>query len=281
MRRYFRVRALMMVPSGSIVVMLFVLPVVYFFAMSFWQVRSYRIRSDATVEQYVAVFTEYQFALGYTLLVAVCISLITSTIAFAFAYFCRFKAGRFALIFLIIALVTLFGGYLTKIYMWKTILGSKGILNSALIYLGIIETPIEAFLFSPIAVVITLTHYTLPLALLPIYGSLHGMSDVPMQAARDLGAKPLRVFYDIVLPQTRVGLLTAVSLTFIFAAGDYVTPLLVGGPNTSMIGLFIQSQFGVRYNPPLGSAMSFSIMFCGAIIIGLFWLVIFGITRRR
>ena len=271
----------MMAPSGSIVVMLFVLPVVFFLVMSFWQVRSYKIRSDATVEQYIAVFTEYQSALGYTLFVALCISLITTAIAYAFAYFCRFKAGRLASVFLIIALVTLFGGYLTKIYMWKTILGSKGILNSVLIYLGIINAPIEAFLFSPIAVVITLTHYTLPLAILPIYGSLHGMSDIPMQAARDLGAKPLRVFYDIVLPQTRVGLVAALSLTFIFAAGDYVTPLLVGGPNTSMMGLFIQSQFGVRYNPPLGSAMSFSIMFCCAIIVGLFWLIIFGVTRRR
>lgn len=281
MKQYFRVRTLMMAPSGSIVVMLFVLPVVYFLVISFWQVRSYRLRADATVEQYIAVFTEYQFALGYTLFVAFCISLITTTIAYAFAYFCRFKARRFASLFLITALITLFGGYLTKIYMWKTILGSKGILNSALIYLGIIETPIEAFLFSPIAVVITLTHYALPLAILPIYGSLHGMSDVPMEAARDLGAKPLRVFYDIVLPQTRVGLVAALSLTFIFAAGDYVTPLLVGGPNTSMMGLFIQSQFGVRYNPPLGSAMSFSIMFCCAIIVGLFWLIIFSATRRR
>ena len=106
--------------------------------------------------------------------------------------------------------------------------------------LGLIDQPITVFLFSPFAVVITLTHYTLPLAILPIYGALRGIGDVPLEAARDVGARPRRVFLDIVLPQARIGLISSFSLTFLFAAGDYVTPLLVGGPNTAMIGLFIQ-----------------------------------------
>ena len=272
---------MMFAPSSAIFLMLFLLPISFFFIISFWKVRSYRLRVDTTLEQYVEVFTEYQSALLYTLLVAMLIAFTTTTIAYAFAYFCRFKAGRYGLVFLTIALVTLFGGYLTKIYMWKTILGSKGILNSALVYTGLIEAPVEAFLFSPLAVVITLTHYTLPLAILPIYGSLYGVNDIPLQAARDLGARPMRVFYDIVLPQTRIGLIASFSLTFIFAAGDYVTTLLVGGPNTSMMGMFIQSQFGVRYNPPLGSAMSFSIMFCCLMVIVLFSALVYGLTRQR
>lgn len=73
-----------------------------------------------------------------------------------------------------VTLIALFGGYLTKIYMWKTILGEQGILNTALLWLGIISEPIPAFLFNPTAVQITLMHYTLPLAILPICGSLRG-----------------------------------------------------------------------------------------------------------
>lgn len=281
MSQRFGLRSLMIAPSSAIFFGLFLLPISYFFVLSFWRVRSYQLRVDATFEQYRAVFTEYGVAIQYTLVISVSIAVITTIIAYAFAYFCRFKAGKYGPYFLVAALITLFGGYLTKIYMWKTILGSKGILNSALLYVGLIDVPVEAFLFSPFAVIITLTHYTLPLAILPIYGSMYAVKDTPLQAARDLGAGPLRVFYDIILPQTRIGLIAAISLTFIFAAGDYVTPLLVGGPDTSMMGTFIQSQFGLRYNPPLGSAMSFSIILCCLVVIGLLWSIIFLLTRRK
>ena len=183
--------------------------------------------------------------------------------------------------FLFMALITLFGGYLTKIYMWKTILGSSGVLNSALLALGIIDTPITAFLFSPWAVLITLVHYTLPLAILPIFGALRGIKDVPLEAARDIGASRLRVFFDIVLPQCRFAILSSFSLSFIFSLGDYVTPLLVGGPHTSMIGLFIQSQFGNRLNSPLGSAMSFTVIAIGLLVISLVAFILFRVTRPK
>ncbi len=281
MRRAFSLQTLLLAPSGMIFFILFLLPAGYFFVISFWRVRAYRLRSDTTLDQYATVLTEYPQSLIYTFAIALTIAVITTSVAFAYAYFCRFKTGRFGLVFVFIAIITLFGGYLTKIYMWKTILGSSGILNSALLILGLIDEPITAFLFSPVAVVITLTHYTLPLAILPIYGSLRGVADTPLQAARDLGAGPGRVFFDIILPQTRIGLISSFSLTFLFAAGDYVTPLLVGGPHTSMIGLFIQSQFGHRLNAPLGSAMSFTVVLCCLLVIALTALCINRLTRPK
>ena len=272
---------LLLAPSSAIFIALFLVPISYFLLISFWRVRTYRLVPDATIEQYRVVFAEYGGPLLYTFLMALAIAAVTTLLAFAYAYFCRFKAGRHGVAFLFVAIVTLFGGYLTKIYMWKTILGSSGILNSAFQMLDLIENPITVFLFSPVAVLITLTHYTLPLAILPIYGSLRGIGDVPLEAARDIGATPRRIFIDIVLPQSRIGLLSSFSLTFLFAAGDYVTPLLVGGPHTSMIGLFIQSQFGHRLNAPLGAAMSFSVIaICLATIAVVAWLL-FRLTRPR
>ena len=270
-----------MLPSTAIFIALFLIPVSYFFILSFWRVRAYRLQPDATLDQYFVVFNEYGESLFFTFLMALTVATVTTVIAFAYAYFCRFRAGRFGMVFLFISIITLFGGYLTKIYMWKTILGSNGVLNSALLLLELIDKPITAFLFSPFAVVITLTHYTLPLAILPIYGSLRGVSDVPLEAARDIGANPRRVFFDIILPQTRVGLISSFSLTFIFAAGDYVTPLLVGGPHTSMIGLFIQSQFGHRLNAPLGSSMSFIVIALCLLLIGLASGIVFRATRPK
>lgn len=268
--------ALLIVPSAAIFAVLFLVPVSYFLLISFWRVRAYRLVPDFNLQQYVEVFAEYGGSLAYTFAMSLAIAVVTTIVAFAYAYFCRFRAGRFGVLFLFIALITLFGGYLTKIYMWKTILGSNGILNSAFEILGLIDQPITVFLFSPFAVLITLTHYTLPLAILPIYGALRGIGDVPLEAARDIGAAPRRVFLDIVLPQTRIGLVSSFSLTFLFAAGDYVTPLLVGGPHTAMIGLFIQSQFGHRLNAPLGAAMSFTVI---VVCLATIALVAWGIFR--
>lgn len=271
--------AWLVAPSGAIFLALFLVPAGYFLLVSFWRVRTYRLIPDFTFDQYAEVFAEYSQPLAYTFGMSLAIATVTTAIAFAYAYFCRFRAGRYGMLFLFAALITLFGGYLTKIYMWKTILGSGGILNSAFQILGLIEEPITVFLFSPFAVLITLTHYTLPLAILPIYGALRGVRDVPLEAARDIGAGPQRVFFDIVLPQARIGLISSFSLTFLFAAGDYVTPLLVGGPNTSMIGLFIQSQFGHRLNAPLGAAMSFTVIALCLVTIAIVAAAILRATR--
>ena len=274
-------RLLLMLPSATIFVVLFLAPVLYFFVLSFWRVVAFQLKPDLTFQQYRNVFADYSQPLLFTFVLAFVIGVVTTSLAFAYAYFCRFKAGRRGLLFVFIALVTLFGGYLTKIYMWKTILGSNGILNSALMLLELIDHPVTIFLFSPVAVLITIVHYTLPLAILPIYGALRGISDTPLEAARDVGASPTRVFLDIVLPQARIGVISSFSLTFLFAAGDYVTPQLVGGPNTSMIGLFIQSQFGHRFNAPLGAAMSFTVIAICLVIIAAVGAVIFRTTRAR
>jgi len=272
-------RGLLLAPSTAIFLGVFLVPAGFFLVVSFWRVRAYRLRPDATFNNYSAVLTEYWQPLAFTLGIALVIAVVTTALAYAYAYFCRFRAGRFGMAFVFIAVITLFGGYLTKIYMWKTILGSSGILNSALAALGLTDQPVTLFLFNPLAVVITLVHYTLPLAILPAYGALRGVRDVDLEAARDIGAGPWRAFYDIVLPQTRLGLLSAFSLTFLFAAGDYVTPTLVGGPHTSMIGLFIQSQFGHRVNAPMGAAMSFTMVAGCLVTIALFALILRRMTR--
>jgi len=274
-------RPLLVLPSGVIVVGLFLAPISYFFVVSFWRVRAFKLRADLTLDQYAQVFAEYWQPLLYTMVVSLAVGLVVSAIAFGFSYYCRFRAGRRGVAFLFVAVLTLFGGYLTKIYTWKTILGAQGILNSALLLLGVIDEPITAFLFNPVAILLTLTHYTLPFAILPIYGSLRGIEDDTVEAARDLGARPARAFADVVLPRARPGLVAAFALTFLFAAGDYMTPLLVGGPHTAMIGLFIQGQFGSRLNAPLGSAMAFVVILASLAVIASFALVLWRLTRER
>lgn len=255
-------------PSLAIFAVVFAIPLVYFFVVSFWRKEGFAKVPALIPDNYVRVADEYVRPLAFTFGIALLIGVITTLLAFCLAYAIRFKAGRFAAPLLFAVLLTLFGGYLSKVYVWKTILGQIGLLNSALIALGLIDEPITVFLYNPVAVVITLTHYLLPLAVLPIYGSLRSIDDVPLRSARDLGAGPFRVVWDIVLPQCRIGLLVAFALAFLSAAGDWVTPTLVGGPYTAMIGTFIEYQYGSRFNQPLGSAMAFTVIAISVATVG-------------
>ena len=255
-----RGRIALLAPALVIFGFCFVAPLSYFLVISFWEVKRFKLTPAATLANYHEVYDEYSAVLIFTFAIALAIGVLTSVLAFTFAYGIRFKVGRYGPHLLFAALITLFGGYLVKIYAWKTILGTQGILNSLLLRLGVVDEPLRIFIFNPGAVVVTLVHFLLPLAVLPIYASLRGISDISLEAARDLGAAPWRVFVDIVLPQCRTGVVAAFAFSFLISAGDYVTPQLVGGPQTSMIGLFISSAFGLRLDWPLGSAMSYTIL---------------------
>ena len=126
--------------------------------------------------------------------------------------------------------------------------------------------PLTALLYSPGAVVVTLVHFLLPFAILPIYASLRGLDDVSLEAARDLGAPPWRILAGIIIPQCKAGLIAAFTFCFLLPVGDYVTPLLVGG-KVVMIGNMVATQFGKSFNWPLGAAMAVSILVCAFVIV--------------
>ena len=107
---------------------------------------------------------------------------------FGFAYVIRFRAGRFGNALLFLTLITLFGGYLVKIYAWKSILGRDGILNLALINLNIIDEPLSALIQRANGIVVTLTYFLLPFAVLPIYSNMRAIQEATLEASRDLGA---------------------------------------------------------------------------------------------
>lgn len=247
-------------PAMAVFAVFFVIPMGYFFIISFWGLKHYKLKPGFSFHNYLKAYEQYLDAGIFTFSIALGIAILTTAIAFALAYLIRFKAGRFGPLLLFVTMTTMFGGYLVKIYAWKTILGKHGILNELLISIGLITEPLYWILYNPIAVVLTLVHFLLPFAILPIYSSLRSISDVPVDAARDLGASSRRTLVDIILPQCQPGLFAAFALAFLIAAGDYVTPRLVGGPQSVMIGNFIESQFVNRMNTPIGSALSYSVL---------------------
>ncbi len=196
-------RLWLLAPALGAFALLFLSPVVFFFVVSFWEVKLFKLNPTFTLANYVRTYNEYFEVTLFTFGIAALIATITTFLGFTFTYVIRFKAGRFGTVLLFGAIIALFGGYLAKVYAWKTILGTHGILNTALLALGVIEAPIQSFIFNPGTVVVALSHWLLPLAILPIYGSLRGVQDLTLEAARDLGATPRQVFAGIILPSAR------------------------------------------------------------------------------
>jgi len=271
----------LLIPSMAAFVVLFLSPLIFFFVVSFWEVKYFKLHATFTLANYIRTYHEYFEVALFTFGIATLIACITTFLGFTFCYVVRFKAGRFGSVLLFGAIIALFGGYLAKVYAWKTILGTHGILNSALLALGLIDTPIQSFIFNPATVVVTLSHWLLPLAILPIYSSLRAVQDTSLEAARDLGAKPWQVFTGIILAQCKAGLFAAFAFCFLISAGDYVTPRLVGGPSTTMIGNYIESLFGFRFDWPLGSSMAFSALICCVVLLAIARYVLFRDWRRR
>jgi len=134
-------QAAMLAPAAAVFAVLFVAPFAFLFVVSFWRVKTFKLRPDFTFDNYADTFTKYLEPLVFTMAIGFAIATLTTALAFAFAYVIRFKAGRHGNALLVVTLVTLFGGYLVKIYAWKTILGTEGILNSALLALGLVREP--------------------------------------------------------------------------------------------------------------------------------------------
>ena len=120
--------------------------------------------------------------------------------------------------------------YLLRVFSWKIILGFNGVINSGLKSVGLIEQPMEFLLYSPSAVVITLTHAWAAFAVLPLYVSLEKIDRSLLEAATDLGEGPVGRFMRVTLPLSLPGIIAAILIIFIPTVGDYITPALLGGP---------------------------------------------------
>ena len=244
--------------------MFFGIPLLILLVLSVWRQEGYTQVPDATLLNYLEGLTNrlYLTVLLRTVMVGIVTALVVVPIAYAMAYLMRFRFERWGNLLLGLVLISLFSGYLVRIYAWRTILGTEGLLNAALLQLGLIAEPITALIFSPWAVMITLVGLLLPLSLLPISSSMANVSRDHLEAARDLGSNGLRLHRTVLLPMVLPGVGTAFAIAFVLAAGDFVVPTMVGGASGgTMIGNLIANQFrGSSADWPLGAALSFLIL---------------------
>ena len=281
-RRFFRSdrgRGLVTVsPAFLYALVMLAAPLTLMLLLSFWRQDYLDIDRSFTLQNYRDAWTGpvYQLLMVRSLAISAVTTVLTVTLAYPIAYFVAFEVKQNRALWLFLITIPFWTSYLLRVFVWKVILGYNGVVNSALMQLGLIEKPLTFILYDANAVVLTLTHAWAPFAILPIYVALSKVDRSLLEAAEDLGDGPLRRFWRVTLPLSMPGVLAAALIVFIPTVGDYVTPKLVGGTDGLMIANMIQVQFGKANNAPLGAALAISAM----LIVGAISLLLVMIARR-
>ncbi len=220
---------------------------------------------DFQLGNYLALIQDSQYydVLLRSLKIALAVSAVAFLLSYPLAYFLAFKvrSERLRLFIYIATIVPLWVSYLLRAYTWKTILGSEGILNSFLMWVGIIDQPSTVLLYNQGAMVVTMAYIFTPFMVMPIYASLEKIPTSLIEASKDLGAARLATFLRITLPLSMPGVLAGFTFTFGLSIGDFISPILVGGPYSNMIANVVATQFGMAMNWPLGSALGVVLLF--------------------
>lgn len=250
-------------PATAFYAFAFLAPLAILLTYSFWRVSGFDLVPTFTLDNYSKTITSplYQAVFLRTVTVGLAVAAVVVPIAYGLAYLMRFTFERRGRLILDLVLISLFSGYLVRIYAWRTILGREGILNSALIQSGVTSEPVTWLVYSNLATVITLAGMLIPFALLPVWSSMSNVSREHLEGAQDLGARGVRLHRTVLVPMVLPGLSTAFAIAFVLSAGDFVVPLLVGGTSGLLAGNLVADQFkGLGSDWPLGATLSFLIM---------------------
>jgi len=251
------------IPPLLWVTVFLLVPYAILFCYSFWSVSSAQtIVHNWNLQNYLQLARNpiYLQVLFRSMRIAASVTVFALLLGYPLAYYLSFHVAKRKDLLYQLVIIPLWASYLVRGYAWKTILGSDGVLNGFLQYLHITHRPVEFFLYSPFAVIITLTHIYTPFTLLPIYASLEHIPRNLVEASHDLGASPSSTFRRVILPLSLPGVLAGATFAFVLTLGDFLAPLLVGGPSGIMISNVVVSLFGAAYNWPLGAAISFCMM---------------------
>lgn len=191
------------------------------------------------------------------------LSLATTVLALLFgfptAYFIATRPERSRDIWLFLVTIPFWTNLLIRTFAILELIRNEGIINSALISLGVINTPIQ-IMFTDAAIMMGMVYVYLPLMVLPLYASMEKLDFRIVEAGYDLYATRLRVLWRIIIPLVKPGIIAGSILVFVPSLGAYVTPRVLGGGKNLMLGNLIELQFGQGRNWPLGSALSITLM---------------------
>ena len=246
-------------PPLAAFLLVYVGALVVLFISSFWTVDSFtgKLVHHWTLSNFRQVFDTGQPYLriaGRTIGIAAAVTLTDAVLAFPLGYFmARVAGGRARALLFVMVLLPLWASYLVRIYAWRTILAHDGAINWALNGLGL---PDQNIAYTNWAMWIVFSYVWLPFMVLPLYASLERIPDSYIEASADMGARGFRTFRSVILPLALPGVVAGSIFTFSLTLGDYITPLLVGGPSSSFIGNVVYGFIGINANIPFAAALA-------------------------
>ena len=259
-RRSHRFGGLLAVPAGVLVAVGLVIPVLLTLEQSFHQALGYGALSKGfSLQSYSTALSSSLFrsTILNALVVGALAGIVSLVIAYPVAYYLAFKAGRHRNLLMLLMIASMFSSYLVRVFAWRTILGTNGLINSALEAIGVIHQPLLFILFSRTAIIIVLTNVFVPMVVLLLTAAMQNIDPGLFENARDLGANGIKVLVRVLLPMTMGTAVAAFCYTYVLSAGDYVTPQLVGGKGGILVGVAISDQYLRLGNGPIGAALSF------------------------
>lgn len=204
---------------------------------------------------------------------AIMTTVLCLVIGFPLAYSIARASARTQPLWLLLVMIPFWTNFLVRTYAWMVILRTEGLLNTWLIEMGIISDPLE-LLYTNFAVLLGLVYGYVPFMILSLYIAIDRIPLALEEAARDLYAHGWAVFRRVVIPLSKPGILVGCVLVFIPSLGAFITPHLLGGGQSMMLGTLIQHEFLVVRDWPFGSALSFVLMI---VVLGGFW----GLFKRK
>ncbi len=230
------------------------------------------VTDEITLDNYARLLDEkYLRVMGLSLRLAGLTTLISLLLGYPFAYFMARLSPRARTILMVLVIAPFWTNALIRIYGWKILLYANGPINQALLALGLIQKPLK-LLYSQGAVLVGMVYAMIPFVILPVYTGIERMDWSAVEAARDLGATPLRAFITTTLPMTLPSLLAACVLTFLPSVGLIFISDILGGANTVLWGNLVHDELLKSRDLPFAAALS-------AVLLGLTALVI-AVYRR-
>ncbi|MBM3646228.1 MAG: ABC transporter permease [Alphaproteobacteria bacterium] len=214
-----------------------------------------------TPANYIRFFTDpyYTAILATTVRVAVLVTAVCLLLGFPLAYVVARTQSRFKHLLIISIILPLFVGNAVRAAGWMTIFGTKGAVNATLLWLGLIDAPLQ-IMFTETAVIIGIIAVNLPFMVLTLQSVIEGIDRAVEEAAFSLGAPPGTMFRRVLWPLALPGIVAGTILTFILAMNAYATPFLLGGPRFKMMAPLVYDQFTKQANWPFGGSIAFILM---------------------
>jgi len=250
-----------LIPAVLWMLAFFLLPLLLVFAISFASRGLYGgVRWVFSPSNYTMILDPlYLWIYGRSILLAFATTGICLVIGYPLAYFIARAPARWQGVWLLLVIIPFWTNFLVRTYAWMFILRTEGLLNTVLLDVGMIRAPIE-ILYTDWAVLIGLVYGYLPFMVLPLYAAIERLNRSVVEAAWDLYANGWSVFWRVIFPLTKSGIIAGCLLVFIPTIGAYITPDLLGGAKTMMVGNLIQHEYLVIRDWPFGSAISFVLM---------------------